>query len=644
MLFCLLVPGLAFLEKGFEKKVALVGYAGEAFSNFASAKENITDGKYENAALDFEKSYEILDAAHSDVVEMGGGFSELLRFIPGASKIATANYVVAAGRDLAGAGKVLATSLKTASGIGNPLATGNSQSLTDIFLQLRSSTKEAGVLIKSADENMSKVDIGDLPEDIKPKFAEFRQKLPFVVASLEKFNDNSEIILDILGYNGPRKFLFLFQNNQEMRATGGFIGSYGIIEIADGRLKKLMVDDIYNPDGQLRARVIPPEPIQKMSAVWTMHDANWFPDFPTSAEKVSWFYEKTGGPTVDGVIAITPDVIQKLLAVTGPIEMPEYDTSVDEGNFVEKTQQEVEVDYDKDENKPKKFLADLTPKILEHVFGANDAFAMAKTASIFNSALQEKHLLIYSKNFNIQKLLSSQKWSGEILNTGKDYLSVINTNINGFKTDGVIEEKISHLAKINSDGTITDEVTITRKHNGGNSDYEWWNKVNSSYMRVYVPEGSKLLSASGQTRELVSPPLDYEMLGFKKDAQLAQQEDAASIDEATGTKIYTENHKTVFANWTYVSPGETVELKYQYLLPFKINFDSLHHPADSFSVLFQKQSGSTGSELVSRVEYPENMKTVWKYPDATAKSEKNAVELDTNLEIDRFLGLALQQK
>ncbi len=643
LLFSLLIPSLAFLENGLEKKTSLLASVSVATAKFASAKENIEGGKFDSAAVDFGQSYDILNSAHDDVAELGGTFSEILRFIPGVSKIATANYAVAAGRDLASAGKVLADSLENLSGIGNPLASENNQTLTEFFLNFKSNLEKTDGYITSAMDNVSKIDVGDLPPEAQAKFLTLKEKLPLVHASLSRLNGNSEILLDILGYNGPRKFLLLFQNNQEMRATGGFIGSYGIVELSDGHLEKMLVDDIYNPDGQLKARVIPPEPIQKMSAVWTMHDANWFPDFPTSAEKIAWFYEKTGGPTVDGVIAMTPTLIQKLLAVTGPIEMPEYDTVVDENNFIEKTQQEVEVDYDKEENKPKKFLADLTPKILDKVFSMKDARTAMKTMEIFGSALREKQLLIYSKNFNVQKLVSDQGWSGEVLNTPKDYLSVINSNINGFKTDGVIDESIDHQADIASDGTVTDEVTITRKHNGGNTPFDWWNKVNASYMRVYVPEGSKLLEASGQTREYVSPPLDYDMLGFKKDPQLAQQDDSARVDDATGTKIYDEDHKTVFANWAYVSPGETVVLKYKYILPFKISIEEPSHPADSFSVLYQKQSGSMGSKLSARVNLPDDLKITWKYPDF-AENSGNAAALNTDLSVDRFFGFTLERK
>ena len=644
-IFSLLIPSFSFLEKGLNAKSTVLTQSQEALVQFAQAKDNLSSGQLDKAAVNFEESYELLSSAHQDISEIGGRFSEILRFIPGMSKVASANYLMAAGENIALAGKYLATSVKSLNQIKNPLEKtndSNQPSLMDVFISLRDGVGNADKELSQAQENLSKVNLDDLPEEIKLDFADLKNKLPLVTSSIKNFLDYSQIFLDVLGYNGPRKFLFLFQNNQEMRATGGFIGSYGILDISNGRIKNLFVDDIYNPDGQLQSRIIPPEPIQKMSAAWTMHDANWFPDFPASAEKVSWFYEKTGGPTVDGIISITPNLLQDLLKITGPIEMPEYDTTVDEFNFVEKTQYEVEVDYDKELNKPKKFIADLTPKILDKIFSSKDMSQMIQILEALNNSLKEKHLMLYSKNYNIQKLISEQGWSGEVQSTSKDYLSVINTNISGYKTDGVIDETISHSSEIQGDGNIIDTVSVTRKHNGGNKQQDWWNKVNADYMRVYVPEGATLLEASGQTREFVSPPLDYQSLGFKKDPQLQAEEDSTEVDEKTGTRIYTENHKTVFANWTYVSPGETMVLTYKYRLPFKLSFDDLHHPADSFSVLYQKQSGSPGSKLMSEVKIPQNYRLIWRYPDDVSYNSGD-LKMKTALDTDKFVGLTLEK-
>jgi hypothetical protein len=642
-LFTLCVPTAKFLQNALDVKDSITANASGALGNFALAKDNLIAGNFSEASQNFNQSQEILTSVNKDIKDIGGNFSELLRYIPGISKIATAEYIVSAGEDVALAGKKISNSLVLLEKIGNPLNSDNSVSLTDIFLTLKDGIASANENLKDANEKLSKSNVDNLPPDMRYKFTELKSKLPQAITSLQKFCDNSKIILDILGYNGPRKFLFLFENNQEMRATGGFIGSYGLLDISNGKVKNLFVDDIYNPDGQLSARIIPPEPIQKMSAAWTMHDANWFPDFPKSAEKVSWFYEKTGGPTVDGVIAITPDLIEKLLTITGPIDMPEYDMTIDSETFLEKTQYEVEVNYDKEENKPKKFLSDLMPKILEKSLDTQNASQMLKILKVFNSALNEKQLLIYAKNYEIEQMLSQQGWSGEILNTSKDYLSVINSNINGYKTDGIIDEMIEHHADIQSDGSIIDDVTITRKHNGGNEKYDWWNKVNGDYIRVYVPEKSELLEASGQTREFVSPPLDYQTLGFKKDPQVEQEEQGMKVDDATGTRMYSENHKTVFANWIYVSPGETVVLKYKYKLPFKLVFDDLHHPVDSFSTLYQKQSGSKGSSLTSSISYAGNFNPIWSFPNDLG-TENNDMTLNTKLDTDKFIGIAFQKK
>ena len=148
---------------------------------------------------------------------------------------------------------------------------------------------------------------------------------------------------------------------------------------------------------------------------------------------------------------------------------------------------------------------------------------------------------------------------------------VVDTNINGYKTDGVIKETINHQAKIESDGSVVDTVSITRKHQGGHTDYEWWNKVNSDYMRIYVPRGSKLISVNGQTREFNEERLSYDKLGFQVDSDVAKEEKYMQIDSASGTRIYEENNKTVFANWVYVSPQEQATITYKYRLPFKVN-------------------------------------------------------------------------
>lgn len=646
----LIILGANFVKKGLKVQESVLGTSQTAYANLAQAKEEILKNNFQDSSFQFNEAYDNFDNISKELSDLGGIFIEGSRFLPFVSKLSSGKYLAEAGKNISRIGVLSGEIMKVLEQIKNPLENptndNESVSFLKIFQDTSKNSQEILSLIEETEKDLAKVNVDDIPEDKRAQFVELKNKLPEIKAFIKGFLDNSQIFSDILGGNGPRKYLFLFQNNQEMRATGGFIGSYGVMNIFNGRINNFFIDGIFNPDGQLREKVIPPTPIQKISAAWSLHDSNWFPDFPVSAEKAIWFYGKTGGPTVDGIITMTPKVMERLLEVSGPIEMPEYDVVIDKDNFLEKVQNEVEVEYDKELNQPKKILADLAPKILDAIFNSKKISSVVKTLDILMESLNEKQMLLYSRNYEIEKKISEENWSGEILSADKDYLSVINSNINGFKTDGVIDETIDHKAEIKDDGSIVDTVTITRKHDGGDKEYEWLNKVNANYMRVYVPKGSQLISVEGQTREFNSPPLDYKALNFKHDPQVQAEEDSIKIDEESGTRIYEDAEKTVFANWVYVSPKEEVVIKYSYLLPFKISMNESNKPADTYSLLVQKQSGSFGSRLISSIIYPQSYNLTWKYPEnLTEKTEAgNELKIETSLEKDKFIGAVFSNK
>lgn len=628
-----------FVQKGLRMKGEVLGVSQEGYASLNAAAENIKSRRFDQSAVDFEKAAQAFSEASKSFEEWNTTLVELSRFFPVVSKLSSGKNAVEAGEHISLAGKHLNETLGVFSGIGNPLDTGANVSLVEVFQKTQQSVGEAKNELVLAQEALDRVNIDDLPEDKRDRFARVKAQLPLMVGMMEAFTEHGRIMTDLLGGNGPRKYLFLFQNNHEMRATGGFIGSYGLLDIANGRVRNFFVDGIFNPDGQLKESIVPPSPIQKISAAWSLHDSNWFPDFPTSAEKAISFYEKTGGPTVDGVITLTPTVMQKLLRVTGPIYMEQYGKTLDADNFIEEVQQQVEVDYDKDENKPKQILADLAPMLLDRIFNAQSAKQVLAMAQAFEEGLGEKHILLYSRNADIEKIIDDAGWSGRISDASKDYLSVINTNINGYKTDGVIDESIEHKAEIQDDGSVIDTVIVTRKHNGGQTDKEWWNKVNADYMRVYVPQGSKLLSVEGQTREIGEPPLDYDKLGFRRDEDVDREEKTMTIDQETGTRIYDEAGKTVFGNWVYVSPQETASVTYRYILPFRVRPDIPENGGfDSYSVIFQKQSGSFGSRIVSSVSFPSRFRTVWQSPENLLPYD-GGLRLEGDLKRDQFFGV-----
>lgn len=599
----------SFAQSQFEKKGKVLGESTAAYDNLKSAAGYafasdfaLTGENFESANLNFAKARETING-------IGSGIGETVANLPIDTPLSTAQNLASAGENISLAGKDLSDMLSKVSAESTDMA------LLGKLGDLEPNLKSASSHLRHASENLERVDTAYIPADMREKIELAKNTLPTIATNFQRVAEDYPLISKMLGSIRPQKYLLLFENNSEMRATGGFVGSYGILDIENGKVKNLTIDGIFNPDGQLKEKIVPPMPIQKISASWSMHDANWFADYPTSAKKIALLYEKTGGPTVDGVIAVTPEAIKKLLLITGPIEMPEFGVTITADNFVAETQNQVENLYDKEENRPKKILSALAPILIERTLQSDALDQETRAAKLLGliqvgeESLREKHILIYHQDETIESMLQKRGWGGEVIqNATGDYLSVINSNINGYKTDAVVEENIKLETEIQTNGRIINTLTIHRKHNGGNEAYDWYNRVNADYMRVYVPKGSILLESSGGTVEEYNPPMDY--TSFKVDADVSAIEKTIKIDADSGTQIFEEAGKTVFGNWVYVSPQEEVTVVYKYELPFRVDFAS--NEVDSYSAIIQKQSGSIGSGFESSIRFPDEWQAAWK--------------------------------
>ncbi|MFH1460859.1 MAG: DUF4012 domain-containing protein [Patescibacteria group bacterium] len=635
-LIALIIPMMAWLSQGLEIKDGVLTSSLSAYQSLLSARESLEQANWQSAEQSFSSAHSDFYQANQEINKLGRLTLSILEKLPGGNLVSSGSHLVKVGESLAQAGRGLSSAAQLFSyqSLFGLVNLASQTTLTDLMAASQDDLNQALIKIRLANQELSQVEVGALPKEIQEEVSSLKQKLPLAQEALVQAVQYSEALLQVLGHDNPRQYLLIFQNNSEVRATGGFIGTYGLLVLDKGIIKELFIDGIFNADGQLHEKIIPPQPIQKISTAWSMHDANWFADFPTSAQKIEWFYEKTGGPTIDGVISFTPTVVERLLELTGPIEMPDYEAVLTPDNFVELVQYEVETDYDKELNQPKKILADFAPLFIGKLSQLSSD-KKQKALEIILDCLEEKHILIYFNNPALQEVMAEQGWTGQVLETDKDYLSVVSSNINGYKTDKMIKETISHQAEIQPDGSIIDTLTIIREHQGGAEKYDWWNRVNANYLRVYLPKGSQLISAKGQTPEIYQPPINYQEQGFKTDLLVSLIESRMATDKKTGTQIFEENNKTVFGNWVYVSPGERVVLTYRYKLPFKID---LTKPSDSYSLLAQKQSGSSGSQFSQKIVYPEQWQISWQYPVDLTRAAGEIKYLG-NLINDRFIGL-----
>ena len=627
------------MKDTFSIKDRIVDLANSAYLDLLRASEEVSDFDVNGINNDLDSAVNNFTTAQEELDNLNIVAVSLAKIYPPTRKqLSSAENLLEAGNNIAKAGQ----SITSATQVMAELDKNNINGFTDKISISKGHLLSAIINLEQAEVAIKKVDINSVSEEQRDKVLFLVQVLPTINKSFGEFNDLINGMLEILGHEQKKRYLLLFQNNQEIRPTGGFIGSIALIDISKGRVENIEIPSggAYDMKGQLKEKVISPEPMHLVNPHWQLQDANWWPDFPTSARKIMWFYEKSGGPTVDGVITFTPTVIENLLEATGPIDMIEdYGQMVTSDNFVDFAQAETEKDRI---NEPKKFIADLAPMLLNRLFEKENA-SLFSILNVFSKGLSEKHILLYFEDEGLEQKMKELGWAGEIKQTSGDFLSVINTNISGGKTDGVIEQIIEHDSEIRSDGSIVNTVKVTRIHKGETGEkYEGENNIN--YIRFYVPNNSILIEASGFT-ELNNKLFFDPEIGYKYDKDLEIIEKSTIIDAYSDTRIYSLFDKTVFGNWIETRPGETSEVWIKYTLPIKIDLTNWNNKYDSYSLLVQKQPGSIDSLFYSSVSWPKELQASWIYPqDGSIVVENDSIGLETVLNYDTFFAVVLKSE
>lgn len=512
------------------------------------------------------------------------------------------------------------------------------------WLEIISSFENNGQVVlhqaEALNNELAQINISNLPADYQNTFSDIAYKMDKILENLKLVFDNTEEIKSFLGSGKDKRYLLVFQNNAEMRGSGGFLGSYALVDFREGKIRNLEIPGggSYDTEAGLKERVKAPEPLWLVNPMWHFWDANWWPDWPTTAKNLMWFYEKSDGPTVDGVIAFTPSVIEKLLTITGPIDLSEqYGLIISADNFW----QEVQLTTERENilinnpetvahlpvgetNQPKKIIGDLTVKILEILPTKLDKDNLVKLLAVFEDSLSAKQVMFYFTDNDLEEAVLLRNWGGKMIQPPFDYLMVANTNIAGAKTDRVIRETIKLDAEIASDGSVINKLKIIREHTGEKPD-PLTGVRNVNWLRVYVPLGSELLSADGFS----SPSAQYFDAPDDEwqDNEFIAQTEGKALTNANGTtKIYSENNKTVFADWTMIDPGQTAEINLIYKLPFDIltvqqrgdfmsRLNKWLNPGKNnfypYSILFQKQPGAKESRVFYKLILPPKLKTIW---------------------------------
>ena len=637
-----------------EIKGRVLGETEEAVDSIKKAAEAGGEFSFDNAADHFSQAAGNFNQAQSAVVKYSN-LIKLANIFPGKKAKAAA-----AGKGLLASGEIAARAGEYFSLALNSLELGGTENISPLTIRLKNFSRYAKQSLQEMEKLNSSINEINL-EAVKSLGMENGEQ---IVAQLEMLKEDSSIfvsglreiisLVDImpqfLGDEFDRRYLLIFQNNAEMRASGGFIGSYALVDFRQGQIKNIEVPGggSYDLQGGLHKRIAAPEPLHLINSLWEFQDANWWPDWPASAKKLQWFFENGWGSSVDGVIAVDPTFFEELLKVVGEIDLTaKYGTIIDSENFYNIIQAQAER---KDTGTPKEIIRDLAEAIIKELPRRVTADNLFRVINVTEDSLLEKHILLEFNDPVLHDFAGRYNFDGRIKQTENDYLAVINTNIAGGKSDRKIKQKVGHFAEITPDGSITNTVTITRTHTAQKGE-PFAGVRNVNYLRVYVPLGSQLLEAGGFS---APDPIYFDdpAEGAVIDSDIHFVENISQVDEETGVKIYNEFNKTVFADWTMVDPGETITVRIKYKLPFKINSISQNKGllssvmsgseiACPYSLLVQKQAGSIETDFISKLTLPGNMKIIWGTTQEGVAADSWLVK--DNLRKDKFWGVLIKK-
>ncbi len=590
--------------------VAFFGYVGVGVTRIVNgavaARAALTSAKVHISDIDFAQASADLSTAHDGLTQAQSG----------ASMLAFASAIPWVGSRYTAGVAILDATAKTVDVLTEAI---------DIAQDVYSVVAEARAALAWQDASEADTPIHDLPVEVKrtlftrlaaslPSLRTMQVKLDLANEDIARFHDlaNTEGIDEIIapfetvlaklktgidflvpfagitkefaGLTGDRQFLVMFLNNTELRPTGGFLGTYGLMVIRDGDMKSLTTDDTYAVDALVSGNPAyvahSPAPISTYleQPVWYFRDSTWSPDFADGAKDAIALLRQENAvagrsvPEIHGAFGMTTSFLHDLLAFVGPITVDGQTFTAE--NASDLLEYQVEIAFEQQgvtRADRKDIVGRLTNALLDKLLEVPSS-RFEEVFALLANAFQNKNIALYSSDAGTQAVLDDAGWSGDVSRgSASDVLMVVDANMASLKSDPVVKRTIDYTV-VPHDGGFQATVAITYKHEG---TFDWKTSRYRTYTRIYVPEGSSLISVTGS---------------LENDAIRDPMGTVGTITTAS------EFGLTSFGTFTSVEPGQSRTLTFTYQLPSSVT-DAVSAGSYTLKVLKQIGAGPHDVEL-----------------------------------------------
>lgn len=462
-------------------------------------------------ARDLDQARAQLRVAQQAFTTMGREIEGLGPLLPVARRVPLVGSQVAGAETLAETGVILSgaglglvdaaqevldgdTSSQLGSGLLQPL--GEVRGSVQVAL---TSVEEATAKVSSLDDDWLVGPLGDAYDTLAERLPELRDGMGRTERGLGALQTFS-------GASGPRRYLFLSQNPDEIRPTGGFIGTYGVLTADAGELALERYESIQTWTGPRPEAVVPGEQagspfrFAQPPVAQTLGTVNNGPDWPSSARLAAELWRKGGEEPVDGVVSFVPSFLARLLVPLGPVEVPEYGETVTAANLAERFEHYTEqVEAGETTNVERKdFVASLAEVVMQRLLAA-PASKWDDLAAAVGESFANRDAMAWSADEDVARSLNERDWDGTFPETSGDFF------YNGefsyaAKNGSGIRRSFDHHVEVRPDGSglVTTEMALANTEEAGR-----FNTSSLSYVTIYGPSGASLGPGS-------DPPLSAE--------------------------------------------------------------------------------------------------------------------------------------
>lgn len=411
---------------------------------------------------------------------------------------------------------------------------------------------------------------------------------------------------------GPQTYLILMQNEDEIRATGGFITAYATLTIENGEIIGFQSGDSYDLDNYEKHYPTPPWQLNEYMGVWQFlfRNTNWSPDFPTSALWAEYTYAVGNGHSVDGVIALDQEAVRLLLMVLGPLDVEGISEPITAENVLE-LMRVVKDQSRRTEGGRKSFIGLMAEALFDKL--QNDTeLPWQDVAQLMMQAFEERHIQLQIDDPAIAGLAAYQGWDGAVAPRAGDFLMVVDSNLGWNKANAAVQSEIAYEVNLSALSSPTAKVTTWHRnptegddtcrhgyyYNPEDTYQDYAERCYWNYLRVYTLTDTELLEATPHALP----------------AKWSYRENAVPprVDILDNEGIVDENPPGLrgYGTMIVIPLNEERQTGFEFALPAEIILTESSPGTWTYRLYIQKQAGTRAIPLTLQINLPSGVQFV----------------------------------